>query len=96
MIKNSVKFTPEKGRITLAIGPAPELRVASDAYLLDLETGAFSRLGWHLFPVASGMRWRVPQPDPGSEVTRLFSRGDGALVRLDPVTGRLKNLFPGR
>jgi len=87
---------PAKGRITLAIGPNPEVWGASDAYLLNLESGALEKLGNHLFPVASGMRWRVPQPDPGSEVTRLFSREDGALVRLDPATGRLENLFPGR
>jgi hypothetical protein len=84
---------PEAGRITLAIGPAPETWGASDAFLLDLDSGALRKLGAHLSPIAAHMRWRLPQPEPGSETTRLFARADGSIVRLDPKTGSLKTLF---
>lgn len=87
---------PAAGRITLAIGPAPEIWGASDAFLLDVNSGALRKLGSHLSPIAAHMRWRLPQPEPGSEATRLFSRNDGSIVRLDPRTGSLKTLFPHR
>ena len=84
---------PAQGSITLAIGPAPETWGASDAFLLDLDSGALRKLGAHLSPIAAYMRWRLPQPEPGSEATRLFSRADGSVVRFDPSTGSLKTLF---
>jgi hypothetical protein len=87
---------PAEGSITLAIGPAPETRGASDAFLLDLNSGALRKLGAHLSPIAAHLRWRLPQPEPGSEVTRLFSRADGSVVRLDPRTGSLKTIFWSR
>jgi WD40 repeat protein len=87
---------PADGRITLAIGPAPEIWSASDAFLLDLNSGALRKLGSHLSPIAAHMRWRLPQPEPGSEATRLFSRADGSVVRLDPQAESLKTIFPKR
>lgn len=42
------------------------------------------------------MRWRLPQPEPGSEATRLFARADGSVVRLDPQAESLKTIFPKR
>jgi hypothetical protein len=84
---------PAEGSITLAVGPAPETWGASDAFLLDLNSGALEKLGSHLSPIAAHMRWRLPQPEPGSEATRLFARADGSVVRLDPGTGSLKTLF---
>jgi hypothetical protein len=87
---------PVAGQITLAIGPAAETRGASDAFLLDVDSGALRKLGARLFPIAALMRWRLPQPEPGSEATRLFARADGSVVRLDPGTGALKTLLPGR
>jgi hypothetical protein len=87
---------PADGRITLAIGPAPEIWAASDAFLLDLNSGALRKLGSHLSPIAAHMRWRLPQPEPGSEATRLFSRADGSVVRLDPQAESLKTIFPKR
>lgn len=87
---------PAQGAITLGIGPAPETRGASDAFLLDLTSGALRKLGSHLSPIAAHMRWRLPQPEPGSEATLLFSRADGSIVRLDPRTGSLKTLFGAR
>jgi hypothetical protein len=83
---------PAPGRITLAIGAAG----ASDGFLLDLDSGAVRKLGAHLFPIATHMRWHLPQPEPGSEVTRLFSRADGSVVRLDPQTGALTTILPKR
>jgi hypothetical protein len=87
---------PAEGSITLAIGPAPEIWGASDAFLLDLNSGALRKLGAHLFPIAAHMRWRLPQPEPGSEATRLFARADGSVVRLDPGTGLLKSILGAR
>ncbi len=87
---------PSAGQITLAIGPAPETWGASDAFLLDLQSGALRKLGAHLSPIAAHMRWRLPQPEPGSEATRLFARPDGSVLRLDPKTGSLKTLFGAR
>jgi hypothetical protein len=86
---------PAPGQIALAIGAAKESG-ASDALLLDLTSGAVRKLGAHLFPIAAHMRWRLPQPEPGSEVTRLFARADGAVVRLDPQTGTLTAILPKR
>jgi hypothetical protein len=87
---------PEAGKITLAIGPAPESPGASDAYLLDIVSGALRRLGSHLFPIAAYIRWRLPQPEPGSAAARLFARADGSVVSLDPRTGDLTTILPGR
>jgi len=86
---------PAPGQIALAIGAAKESG-ASDALLLDLNSGAVRKLGAHLFPIASHLRWHLPQPEPGSEVTRLFARGDGSVVRLDPQTGALTAILPVR
>jgi hypothetical protein len=86
---------PAPGQIALTIGAAKESG-ASDALLLDLDSGAVRKLGAHLFPIAAHMRWRLPQPEPGSEVTRLFARADGSIVRLDPQTGELKAILPKR
>ena len=82
--------------LALSIGPKPSVWGAGDSFLLDLEDGTLRKLGSHLEPVAAHMRWHLPQPEPGSEVTRLFSRGDGSIVRLDPVTGELKTILPKR
>ncbi len=86
---------PAQGQITLAIEPVKELG-ASEAFLLDLNSGAVRKLGAHLFPIVAHMRWRIPQPEPGSEATRLFARADGSVVRLDPRTGELKAILPKR
>jgi hypothetical protein len=86
---------PAPGQIALAIGAAKESG-ASDALLLDLNSGAVRKLGAHLFPIATHMRWRLPQPEPGSEVTRLFARADGSIVRLNPQTGALTTILPMR
>jgi len=83
---------PAPGQIALVIGPAG----ASDALLLDLNSGAVRKLGAHLFPIASHMRWHLPQPEPGSEVTRLFARADGSVVQLDPQTGAFTTIPPKR
>jgi WD40 repeat protein len=78
----------------LAIATAPDrFATGPDAYLLDLRTGALRLAGRHLVPVASRLRWRFPQPAPGSVASLLFSRSDGALVRLDPTTGTLKTIL---
>ena len=71
---------PGPGRITLALRPAKESG-ASDAFQLDLESGAVRKLGAHLVPIAAHMRWRLPQPEPGSEVTRLCARRDRSSAR---------------
>jgi hypothetical protein len=86
---------PKAGQITLAIGPGME-GGASDAFLLDLESGALRKLGARLSPIVAHMRWRLPRPEPGSEATLLFARNDGSVARLDPRTGALKTLLPGR
>jgi hypothetical protein len=86
---------PAPGQITLAIGPAKESG-ASNAFVLDLDSGAVRKLGAHLFPIAAHMRWRLPMPEPGSEATRLFARADGSLVRLDPRTDTLTTILPKR
>jgi hypothetical protein len=86
---------PAPGQIALAIGAAKEWG-AADALLLDLHSGAVRKLGAHLFPIASHMRWHLPQPEPGSEATRLFARADGSIVRLDPQTAELKAILPKR
>ena len=78
------------GQIALAVGAAP------DALLLDLNSGAVRKLGAHLFPIAAHLRWRLPQPEPGSAATRLFARADGSFVRLDPQTGTLTTILPNR
>jgi hypothetical protein len=91
-----VQFSePAPGQLALAIG-ARASRALPDALLLDLTSGAVRKLGAHLFPIAAHMRWRLPQPEPGSEVTRLFARADGSVVRLDPKTGELKTILPKR
>jgi hypothetical protein len=64
-----------------------------DASLLDLATGQSRPLGHHLDPVASRLRWRFSQPAAGSLATLLYSRSDGALLRLDPVTMKLTPLL---
>src|SRR6202162_4523869 len=87
---------PAAGRITLAIGPAPYIWGASDAFLLDVNSGPPAKPGAHLSQIAAHMRWRLPQPEPGSEATRLFARADGSVVRLDPQTESLKTIFPKR
>ena len=76
---------------TLAIAAAAQAsqRPTYDASLLDLETGRIRAIGRHLEPVASRLRWRLPQPTPGSVATLLFSRKDGVLLRLDPATMKL-------
>jgi hypothetical protein len=84
---------PAPGQIALVIGAA-RVSGASDALLLDLNSGAVRKLGAHLFPIAAHMRWHLPQPEPGSEVTRLFARADGSVVRLDPQTGALTTILP--
>jgi hypothetical protein len=87
---------PAPGQITLAIGPAKESEASEALLLLDLNSGAVRKLGAHLFPIAAHMRWRLPQPEPGSEATRLLARADGSVVRLDPQTGALKTILPHR
>ena len=87
---------PAAGQISLAIGPAREVWGAADAYLLDLNSGALRKLGSHLVPIAAHLRWRLPQPEPGSETTRLFVRSDGSVLRLDPGSGELRTILPGR
>jgi hypothetical protein len=86
---------PAAGRLALGFGPGPQVAGFSDASVLDLENGSLFRLRSHLSPVAAQMRWRIPQPQPGSAISRLFSRNDGGLVLLDPSTNTLKTLFPG-
>lgn len=87
---------PSPETLALAICPAPSVSGACDAFLLNLRDGTRRNLARHLEPVAAHMRWRLPRPEPGSEASRLFSRNDGSLLRLDPATGRLKTLFPSR
>ena len=87
---------PAAGRLALAVGPGPQVAGISAASVLDLENGSLFRLRSPLSPVAALMRWRIPQPQPGSVISRLFSRNDGGLVLLDPSTNTLKTLFPGR
>ena len=86
---------PASGQVILAIGPTKEWG-ASDAFLLDLNSGAVRKLGARLSPIAAHMRWRLPIPEPGSEMTRLFARADGSIVRLDPQTGALTTILPIR
>jgi hypothetical protein len=86
---------PASGQIALAIGAAKESGTF-DAFLLDLNSGAVRKLGAHLFPIAAHMRWRLPMPEPGGEVTRLFARADGSIVRLDPQTDASKAILPKR
>jgi len=82
--------------LALSIGPKPSVWGAGDSFLLDLEDGTLRKLGSHLEPVAAHMRWRLPRPEPGSIASLLFSRSDGSLLRLDPMTGKLTTLFRGR
>ena len=87
---------PSAGTLAVSVGPAPYVWGASDSFLLDLRDGKLRKLGKHLEPVAAHMRWRLPQPEPGSAASLLFSRNDGALLRFDPATGKLVTVFRGR
>jgi hypothetical protein len=81
--------------LAVALGPAPSVWGASDSYLLDLRSGRLRNVARHVEPVAVHLRWRLPRPEPGSVASRLFSRNDGALLLLDPATGKLTTLFRG-
>jgi hypothetical protein len=84
---------PEPGKLTLAILQSPpEVFAAADTYLLDLGTGALSRIAHHAAPVAAELRWRLPYLEPGSAATRLLWRHDGAILRFDPKTGSVERL----
>ena len=65
----------------------------TDVLLLDLQSGSLRRLSGHAEPVASHMRWRRPLIEPGSALTRLLRRDDGALLLLDLATGSLSSLL---
>jgi hypothetical protein len=80
---------PSPGSLVLGLSSGTPAWGPADSYLLDLGSGRMRLLGRHLDSVASRMRWRLPQPEPGSVASQLFSRGDGALLRLDPATGKL-------
>jgi len=84
---------PESGKLALAIlQTPPEVFAAADTYLLDLTTGALSKIAHHAAPVAANLRWRLPDLEPGSAATRLLWRHDGSILRFDPKTGSVETL----
>ncbi|HKF42861.1 MAG TPA: hypothetical protein VKG01_07165 [Thermoanaerobaculia bacterium] len=80
---------PVPGTLAIAAASESSPMTTFDASLLDLQTGQIQPLGRHLEPVAARLRWRLPNPAAGSLATLLFSRSDGALLRLDPATMKL-------
>jgi hypothetical protein len=80
---------PAPGKLAMGVGSGTPPWGPADGYLLDLRDGNLRLLGRHLDPVASRMRWRLPQPEPGSAASLLFSRNDGTLLLLDPATEKL-------
>jgi hypothetical protein len=59
------------------------------SWLIDLRTGRVRRLANGLVPTVLGFR------EPGSLGSRLFYRGRGDLLLLDPATGKLQTVLPG-
>jgi hypothetical protein len=88
------------GRVAVALNPFRSndgrSRRAWKVAFVDVATGAISpgpeglipadRLGWWFFPV-------MPTSDAGSPASKLFLDADGALVRLDPASGKQEILL---
>ena len=84
---------PSRGMLAIGLGSGTPTWGPADSYLLDLRDGSLRLLGRHIDPVASRMRWRIPQPEPGSAASRLFFRNDGSLLILDRATMKLTPLL---
>jgi hypothetical protein len=65
-------------------------RKAWTSRLIDLRTGQVRLLERGLLPTTMGPR------EPGSLPSRMFHRGHGDLLLLDPATGQLRTVLPGR
>jgi hypothetical protein len=75
---------PIPGRLVIALREPGAGREHWESRLLDLATGSIAPLGHDLLP------WGGLSRVPGSAGSRLFLRGGGQLVLLDPATGREK------
>jgi hypothetical protein len=82
-------------RLVVGVGVGGPVRYAS--YLVDLDSGSVRKLGDRLWPAArlSSLADIDASPQPGSDGTKLFTRGGSELVRLDPSTGKFAVILGG-
>jgi hypothetical protein len=81
------------GRIIVGVGALGDQKIL----LVDLDSGEVRSVADHLSPVVRSLSFFGPANATvmqGSEATKLFLRGSGALVRLDPLSGERRQVLP--
>ena len=93
----------EPGRVAVALNPFrsndERSRSAWKLAFVDVVTGVVSRGPDGLVPADRFTWWFTPVLPPaesGSLASKLFLDASGALVRLDPATGKQEVLLGGR